>query len=304
MTSDSKAKTPAPAGSRRGPRGRARGSPREADDVGGAGRPAADRAAVRHRVDAARRRPARGGLGEQVRRQDDDAGRHGGGGDDQHQARRADRLQRRQDQGVDRARASSATRKAPPRRRRPPAPPRPTRPPPPDDTTSQDTTDMDMFNNDVRLRALKTLAETLSADRAEEGDPLLQRRHAAERRRQPGRAARGDQRRGPRQRLDLSGRHPRPAGGRPRRRRDARRAGAARRSSPAAAWRSSFRSSRRRRTRWRRSPPTPADARSPTPTTSRGLRARAARHVGLLPARLQHVEHQQGRALPHASASA
>ena len=31
-----------------------------------------------------------------------------------------------------------------------------------DDTTSQDTTDMDMFNNDVRLRALKALAETLS----------------------------------------------------------------------------------------------------------------------------------------------
>jgi VWFA-related protein len=31
-----------------------------------------------------------------------------------------------------------------------------------DDTTSEDTTDMDMFNNDVRLRALKALAETLS----------------------------------------------------------------------------------------------------------------------------------------------
>jgi VWFA-related protein len=31
-----------------------------------------------------------------------------------------------------------------------------------DDTTSQDTADMDMFNNDVRLRALKALAETLS----------------------------------------------------------------------------------------------------------------------------------------------
>ncbi len=31
-----------------------------------------------------------------------------------------------------------------------------------DDTSSQDTTDMDTFNNDVRLRALKTLAETLA----------------------------------------------------------------------------------------------------------------------------------------------
>jgi VWFA-related protein len=31
-----------------------------------------------------------------------------------------------------------------------------------DDTSSQDTADMDMFNNDVRLRAIKALAETLS----------------------------------------------------------------------------------------------------------------------------------------------
>jgi VWFA-related protein len=31
-----------------------------------------------------------------------------------------------------------------------------------DDTSSEDTTDMDVFNNDVRLRALKALAETLS----------------------------------------------------------------------------------------------------------------------------------------------
>ena len=60
------------------------------------------------------------------------------------------------------------------------------------------------------------------ADRAEEVDPLFQRRHAAQRRRQPGRAARGDQRRRPRARVDLSGRHARPAGGRARRRRDPR----------------------------------------------------------------------------------
>lgn len=32
-----------------------------------------------------------------------------------------------------------------------------------DDTSSQDTTDMDMFNNDVRLRALKALAESMSS---------------------------------------------------------------------------------------------------------------------------------------------
>ena len=31
-----------------------------------------------------------------------------------------------------------------------------------DDTSSQDTTDMDMFNNDVRLRAIKALAETMA----------------------------------------------------------------------------------------------------------------------------------------------
>ncbi|HEX6464122.1 MAG TPA: VWA domain-containing protein [Vicinamibacterales bacterium] len=32
-----------------------------------------------------------------------------------------------------------------------------------DDTSSQDTTDMDMFNNDVRLRAIKALAETMAS---------------------------------------------------------------------------------------------------------------------------------------------
>jgi len=32
-----------------------------------------------------------------------------------------------------------------------------------DDTSSQDTTDMDMFNNDIRLRALKALAESMSS---------------------------------------------------------------------------------------------------------------------------------------------
>ena len=78
-----------------------------------------------------------------------------------------------------------------------------------------------MFNNDVRLRALEDAGRGAVADRAEEGDPLLQRRHAAQRPGQPGRAALGDQRRRPRERVDLPGRHARPAGRRPRRRRDA-----------------------------------------------------------------------------------
>ena len=57
-----------------------------------------------------------------------------------------------------------------------------------------------MFNNDVRLRALQDARRDAGADRAEEGDPLFQRRHAAQRPGQPGRAARGDQRRRPRPR--------------------------------------------------------------------------------------------------------
>ena len=87
------------------------------------------------------------------------------------------------------------------------------------------------------------------ADRAEEGDPLLQRRHAAQRPGQPGRAALGHQRGGARQRRPSTRstraacRRSCPAAT------PARPAAAARRSSRGAASRSSSRSSPRRRTR-------------------------------------------------------
>ena len=120
-----------------------------------------------------------------------------------------------------------------------------------DDTTTVDASaqELDTFNNDVRLRALKTLAEALAADSTEEGDHLLQLRHAAERHRQPGRAARRRQRRGARQRRDLPGRLARAAGRRARRQRRDRQAAAASPRSPAAAWPISSASSRRSRRR-------------------------------------------------------
>ena len=87
------------------------------------------------------------------------------------------------------------------------------------------------------------------ADSAEEGDPLLQLGHAAQRHRQPGRAARGRQRGRPRERRHLSGRLARPAGRRARRQRAPGQPRRRRARSPAAAWRSSSRSSRRSRRR-------------------------------------------------------
>ena len=78
-------------------------------------------------------------------------------------AQRADRLHRRPRQGRRGARRRSATPKAPrPRRptraRRPPTKRRPPRP----TTRRRTTSDLDIFNNDIRLRALKTLADTLA----------------------------------------------------------------------------------------------------------------------------------------------
>ena len=107
------------------------------------------------------------------------------------------------------------------------------------------------------------------ADRAEEGDPLLQRRHAAERRRQPGRAALGDQRRRPRPRrrsirsTPAASRRSSPAATR------RGRAAAARRSSPAAACAAVLAAVGVAGHARRRSPPTPAAAPSWTRTTSR-----------------------------------
>ncbi len=138
-------------------------------------------------------------LGEEVRRRADVAGRSHRRRDRQHDARRAHRLHRRSREGRPTALNKLAYTEG-------------TATPPPDaatmatdelaaaaeETTATETSELDMFNNDVRLRALKTLAETLDADRAEEGDRLLQRRHAAQRRGQPGRAARGGERRGAR----------------------------------------------------------------------------------------------------------
>ena len=129
--------------------------------------------------------------------------------------------------------------------------------------------ELDTFNNDVRLRALKTLAEALEADSTEEGDHLFQlracsataptiRSSCAPRSTPPSaptsrsipvdsRGLQADRAR--RQR----------AAGQPRRRRA---------RSPVEAWRISSRSCRRSRRRCRRWRPTPAARRSPTRTTS------------------------------------
>ena len=136
------------------------------------------------------------------------------------------------------------------------------------------------------------------ADRAEEVDPLFQRRHAAERRRQPGRAAGRDQRGRPRARGDLSGRHARAAGGRPRRRRQpgerARQRALLRprrRAAVLAAHRVAGHARLARRRHRRQGLPRLERLR-------RGLRPRAARHVRLLPARLRQRQHREGRPLP------
>ena len=72
-------------------------------------------------------------------------------------------------------------------------------------TTNDDATAIDMFNNDVRLRALKAVAETLAPIDQKKAVLYFSAGHPKERRRQSGRTAGGDQRGGARQRLDLSG---------------------------------------------------------------------------------------------------
>ena len=54
--------------------------------------------------------------------------------------------------------------------------------------------ELDTFNNDVRLRGLKTICDSLLPMQQKKAHPLFQLRHAAQRIGQPGRAARGDQR--------------------------------------------------------------------------------------------------------------
>ena len=149
------------------------------------------------------------------------------------------------------------------------APPRPTkRPPPTTDDAASDTADMDMFNNDVRLRALKALAETLAP--IEQKKAILYFSAGMQRSGEDNqvelRAAINAAVRAPRRRSIRST----PAGCRRSSPAATRRQASGRgtRCSPAAACRSSSRSSPRRRTRWPRSPPTPAAARSSTPTTS------------------------------------
>ena len=197
------------------------------------------------------------------------AGRPRRGGDGRLDAHRADRFHRRSRKGVARRSGRSPTPTAPRRKRRPPAPPRPTKPPPKRPTTPRRKPPSSTCSTTTcGCARLKTLAEALSPIEQKKIDPLLQRRHAAQRPGQPGRAAIGDQRRRSRQRrrsmpsIRAACRRSCPAATR------ARPADAASRSSPAAACSSSSPSSPRRRTRSRRSRPTPAAARSPTRTIS------------------------------------
>ena len=176
-----------------------------------------------------------------------------------------------------------------PRRRRPTRPPRrPTKRPPrrprrPPRTTSE----MDMFNNDVRLRALKTLAETLAP--IEQKKAILYFSAGMQRSGQDNqvelRAAINAAVRA--HVVDLSGRHARAAGGRARRRRapgERPRPGAvlgprrraAVRAARGVAGHADVARRRHRRPRLHRHQ-----------RLRRGVRARAARHVRLLPARLQ-----------------
>ena len=115
--------------------------------------------------------------------------------------------------------------------------------------TDQSAQELDTFNNDVRLRALKTLAEALAADPAEKGDPVFQLGHAAQRHRQPGGAARGGERGASSERRDLSDRRARIAGGRAGRQRAAGQPRRSRRVQREQRRRISSRSSPRSRTR-------------------------------------------------------
>ena len=104
-----------------------------------------------------------------------------------------------------------------------------------------------MFNNDVRLRALKTLAETLAP--IEQKKAILYFSAGMQRSGEDNqvelRAAINAAVRA--QRVDLPGRHARPAGGGARRRRDAGQRPRRRRSSPGAACAQQFYAARRRR---------------------------------------------------------
>ena len=147
-------------------------------------------------------------------------------------------------QGGDGARPRSATPKAPPTPPPTRAPRPPTKRPPPPTTPRRDTAELDMFNNDVRLRALKTLAETLAP--IEQKKAILYFSAGMQRSGQDNqvelRSAINAAVRA--QRGDLPGRHARAAGGRPRRRRAAGQRPRQRAVLRAAASRSSSHSSR------------------------------------------------------------
>ena len=200
---------PAPAAPRQNPR-------RRRADVGCAGRAAPDGAVVRRQLDAARRRAARRRLGAEVRQRADGDGRPRRGRHRRLDAHRAHRLHRRAQGGARRS-PSSPTPRARPTTAARRTPRRPTRRRGAEDDATE-TSELDMFNNDVRLRALKTWRKRWRRSsrrrRSSTSAPACSGAGG-----QPGRAARCDQRRGARQRGDLSGRYAWAAGGRARRRR-------------------------------------------------------------------------------------
>ena len=195
---------------------------------------------------------------------------------------------------------SSATRKA--RRHR-----RPTHPPPPPmkSLAAADSgqrrrrpASVDMFNNDVRLRALRTLADTLAP--LEQKKAILYFSAGMERSGQDNQVElrTADQLRRPRPCVDLPGRHARLAGGRARRR-----CAAGERTRSVALFRARrgaavFAACRlaghadvaRRRYRWPRV--------HRHQRFRRSVHARAPRHVRVLPARLQQHQPCKGRTLP------
>ena len=185
------------------------------------------------------------------------------------------------------------------RRRRRRARPRPTKPRrPTDDTSDADAAELDMFNNDVRLRALKTLAEALS--------PIEQKKAILY-------FSAGMQRSGQDNQVELRsainaavranvaiypvdtrglqavvpGGDARQASGRGTALFSGRGVAAAVRAARRVAGHADVARGRHRRPRLHR-----------LERFRRGVRARAARHVGLLPARLQQHEPDQGRPVP------
>ena len=228
------------------------------------------------------------------------AGRPRRGRDGRLDAHRADRLHRRPRQGRRRRSARSASPKAP----RPKPPARQHR----GDRRSRRRGDRRHRDGDRRARHVQQrrpaaraedARRDAGADRAEEGDPLFQRRHAAQRRGQPGGAAR--RRSTPPSAptssiypIDTRGLQAVVPGG------DARQAsgrgsalfsgrGVAQQFAQLAVVAGHADVARRRHRR-------PGVHR--LERLRRGLRARAARHVGVLPARLQQHEPGEGRPLP------